>query len=73
MDVDGQNNNQITHTDFVDEDPFWSPDGKQIVFQSNRTGNYQIFKMNADGTEQQNVSNNKNDEYWPSWSWITDL
>ena len=28
----------------------WSPDGKQIAFVSNRSGTYQIYLMNADGT-----------------------
>ena len=70
MDKNGNNRIQLTHSDFVDEDPFWSPDGKYIVFQSNRTGNYQIFTMKKDGTKQTCLSNNKNSEYWPSWSWI---
>jgi Tol biopolymer transport system component len=30
----------------------WSPDGKRIVFESRRTGTNQIWLMNADGTDQ---------------------
>jgi TolB protein len=29
----------------------WSPDGTKIAFTSNRTGTYQIYTMNADGTD----------------------
>ena len=28
----------------------WSPDGRKIAFVSNRTGTFEIYSMNADGT-----------------------
>ena len=39
-----------------DELPFWFPDGKRIAFQSNRTGQMQIWVMNADGTGSRQVT-----------------
>lgn len=51
----------------VNEDPVFSPDGHQIAFQSDRTGRYQIYVMNADGTDQHNISGNHANEYWPNW------
>ncbi len=35
-----------------DEMPSWFPDGKRLVFQSNRTGTWEIWTMNADGSDQ---------------------
>jgi len=35
---------------YLDELPIWFPDGKRIAFQSNRTGRWEIFVMNADGS-----------------------
>ncbi|PYQ57706.1 MAG: hypothetical protein DMF58_17630 [Acidobacteria bacterium] len=29
----------------VDGDPVWSPDGKQIAFESSRDGNFEIYVL----------------------------
>ena len=34
----------------IDTNPNISPDGREIVFASNRRGNVDIWKANADGT-----------------------
>ncbi len=34
-----------------DEVPSWFPDGKRVVFQSDRSGNVDIWSMNEDGTD----------------------
>jgi TolB protein len=36
----------------------WSPDGRKIAFLSMRDGNGEVYVMNADGSEQRNVSHN---------------
>ncbi len=52
-----------------DTEPDWSPDRQQIVFQSNRSGSYDLFVTNARGTSQVNLtSTSSRDERGPDWS-----
>ena len=40
----------------------------QIAFASNRdAGNYEIYVMDADGENQQNLTNNPNGDVSPAW------
>ena len=45
-----------------------TPDGARIVFSSGRDGNYEIYVMNADGSNQTRLTNDQNYDYSPSWS-----
>ena len=40
----------------------------KIAFQSRRDGNWQIYEMNADGSEQTRLTNNNYDDMVPVWS-----
>ena len=46
---------RLTDDGFSNIDPPWSADGKKIAFVSGRTGDPEIFVMNADGTKQQRL------------------
>ena len=61
---------QLTNTAdplIYNQHPSWSPDNKTIVFKSNRTGNFQIWIMNADGSSQYNLSPSPYDDQDPVW------
>ena len=48
--------------------PCWSPSGNQIVFASDRSGNWDIWVMNADGTGVIQLTNDIQVELRPVWS-----
>ena len=68
MDADGGNQRRLTNDLSDDRSPSWSPDGKRIVFQSDRDGNSDIYVMDADGGNPQNLTENPNEDDNPSWS-----
>jgi Tol biopolymer transport system component len=51
----------------LDENPSWSADGNQIVFQSNRDGKFEIYVMDSDGSNQARLTNNPAIDYDPDW------
>lgn len=72
--------NRLTNDYFDEADPQWSPDGTKIVFSSDRRDvpyvhtlrdirdSYDIFTMNADGTDVRRIAANPFNDRNPSWS-----
>jgi dipeptidyl aminopeptidase/acylaminoacyl peptidase len=51
VDVEGERVRELTHGDWRDSSPVWSPDGKKIAFLSDRDGTTQIHVMWLDTRE----------------------
>ena len=76
MDADGGNLQRLTNNLTEDEDPAWSPDGERIAFSARREGHvvhnlditYEIYVMDADGGNQQRLTENRNNDWHPEWS-----
>src|SRR3989344_7221689 len=49
---------RLTTNPGKDLEPAWSPDGKEILFTSHRTGGTAVWRMNADGSNQRDISSN---------------
>ncbi|MGD0798247.1 MAG: winged helix-turn-helix domain-containing protein [Acidobacteriaceae bacterium] len=48
--------------------PHWSPDGRTLEVDSNATGNYQIYTMDADGGRMNQLTNGTFNNFGASWS-----
>jgi Tol biopolymer transport system component len=49
-------------------DASFSPDGSKILFAANHDGDLEIYVVNADGTDQRQLTENSKQDFFPSWS-----
>ena len=54
--------------DFTDTAPAASPDGKKIAFMSRRSGNWDIYLVNRDGSGMISLTSDASNEGLPVWS-----
>ena len=58
----------LTNNPATDEWARWSHDGKQIIFGSDRDGVFEIYVMNADGSDVRRLTDPPKLGRYPSWS-----
>ncbi len=67
-DPDGSNLKRLTDAPGYDAEGSYSPDGKRIVFTSQRDGDLEIYLMNADSTNQRRITDAKGYDGGPFFS-----
>jgi len=67
-DTDGKNTRRFTSGSKRDHSPRWSPDGKKILFVSNREGRPQLWMISVDGGEARQLTYLWNGASNPEWS-----
>jgi TolB protein len=68
VDADGGVPRRLTTSPGIDTDPSFSPDGSQIVFESDRSGSQQLYVMSADGSNERRISFGPGGYAAPEWS-----
>jgi Tol biopolymer transport system component len=68
LDVASGELRQLNNDRFRDRGPQWSPDGSRIAFYSNRSGTYQIWVIQADGSGLRQLTDVPDGAWFPFWS-----
>ena len=68
INADGTGATVVTSGDGEDNcDPSWSP-GSRILFASNQDGDFEICVVNPDGSNEQQLTHNSDDDFHPAWN-----
>ena len=57
---------KLTENSWRNENPCWSPDGRHVVFSSNRSGRYQLYTVDYDGTNLRQLTSTGENKM-PGW------
>ena len=72
MNADGSDQRQITNLGGANFAPFYTPDGKRIIFSSNyknpHSGNFDLYLVNLDGSGLEQVTTEETFDGFPMFS-----
>src|SRR5262249_621589 len=68
LDLGSRTKRKLTDSSGIDTAPSYSPDGREITFESDRGGTQQIYVMNADGSNQHRITFGQGRYGGPVWS-----
>ncbi len=68
MDLRTRQSRRLTQSSGIDTGPSYSPDGRQVVFESDREGSQQLYVMNSDGSGVRRISGSDGRYSTPVWS-----
>ena len=71
MSADGTDLQRLTTDLGVDTEPSWGPGGTRVIFASDRDGDFDIYAMDPDGSDQRALTDSALDERDPrdTWTW----
>jgi len=69
MNANGSNKQRVTSSGSWEDnrDPCWAP-GPLILFSSNQDGDFEIYSINPDGSEETQLTHNACDDFHPAWA-----
>ena len=68
MNADGTDKRLLTESPSIDIAPTWSPDGKKILFSSNRSGYFNLYIVDVESGDVERLTDSDFHEYHGSWS-----
>lgn len=63
---------RLTFEPSLDQSAVWSPDGKKVVFSSNRSGHFAFYEKNADGSGSEEEEADQGLVLFNPWDWSRD-
>jgi Ca2+-binding RTX toxin-like protein len=67
VDADGSDFRVLARGPNQSVNPTWSPDGRELAFETNRGGNFEIYSVHVDGTGLHDLTNNPGEDRMPAW------